>query len=180
MARILAGLKRLASRTNLPVRAAAVCYRQRDTSIEFLLVKTSSGKWTFPKGRLSSSMSASESAAREAWEEAGVRGRVAERHFGSYLDSKRTLGSEPRAREFRIVTFLLEVHSTVDPQESGRKPTWFAPRTAKRCLAEGRSSTYATQIASIVDSALEHLNTIQNRRSRLVLRAQRRQFVPAG
>jgi len=156
-----------------------VCYRQSETSVEFLLVKTSSGKWTFPKGRLSSSMSASESAAREAWEEAGVRGQIAERHFDSYLDSKRTLGSEPRTREFRIVTFLLEVHTTVDPEENGRKPTWFAPRTAKRCLAEGRPSHYARQIASIVDSAVEHLNTTQKRRSTLLMRA-RRQFVPAG
>jgi len=180
MARILAGLKRLASRTNLPVQVAAVCYRQSDSSVEFLLVKTSSGKWTFPKGRLSASMTPSQSAAREAWEEAGVRGQIAERHFGSYLDSKRTLGSEVRTREFRIVTFLLEVHTTVDPEENGRKPTWFAARTAKRCLAEGRPSVYAKQIASIVDSAVEHVSTPQKRRSTLLMRAQRRGFVPVG
>ena len=180
MARILAGLKRLASRTNLPVQVAAVCYRQSDSSVEFLLVKTSSGKWTFPKGRLSASMTPSQSAAREAWEEAGVRGQIAERHFGWYLDSKRTLGSEARTREFRIVTFLLEVHSTVDPEENGRKPTWFAARHAKRCLAEGRHSIYAKQIASIVDSAVEHLNTSQKRRSTLMMRARSRHFVPAG
>lgn len=180
MAPIFAELKRLASRTDLPVQVAAVCYRQSESSVEFLLVKASSGKWTFPKGRLSPNLSASESAAREAWEEAGVRGQIAKKHFGSYLDTKRALGSEPRAREVRIVAFLLEVHATFDPQEAGRKPTWFAPSAARRCLAEGRPSTYAKQIASIVDSALERLNTMPKSQSTLIVRAQDRRFAPVG
>jgi 8-oxo-dGTP pyrophosphatase MutT (NUDIX family) len=146
--------------------------------VEFLLVKTSGGRWTFPKGRLSPTISASESAAREAWEEAGVRGRIGEKHFDSYLDSKRAPGSEPQTREVRILAFLLEVHRTFDPQENGRKPTWFAPRAAKRSLAEGRRSIYAKQIATVVDSALERLDQLQKRRSMLIVRS--RNFVPVG
>ena len=35
----------------LPLQVAAVCYRRRGPSIEFLLVNTNGGnKWTFPKG----------------------------------------------------------------------------------------------------------------------------------
>src|SRR5215470_590327 len=137
-------------KTEQPVQAAAVCYRWIGVSVEFLLVKTSAGKWTFPKGRLNPSMSASESAAREAWEEAGARGRIAERHFGSYLDTKRALGHDPHSREVRIVTYLLEVYSTVEPEENGRYPTWYGAREAKRRLAEGRTSAYAKPIAKIV------------------------------
>ena len=35
----------------LPLQVAAVCYRRRGPSVEFLLVNTNGGnKWTFPKG----------------------------------------------------------------------------------------------------------------------------------
>src|SRR5689334_5237715 len=35
----------------LPLQVAAVCYRRRGASFDFLLVKTTSGdRWTFPKG----------------------------------------------------------------------------------------------------------------------------------
>ena len=37
----------------LPLQVAAVCYRRRGPSIEFLLVNTNGGnKWTFPKAIL--------------------------------------------------------------------------------------------------------------------------------
>jgi 8-oxo-dGTP pyrophosphatase MutT (NUDIX family) len=88
VARFFAGLARLATGTELPVQVAAVCYRLSGSSVEFLLVNTSSGKWTFPKGRLCPALSPSESAAREAWEEAGVHGRIEETHFAHYLDTK--------------------------------------------------------------------------------------------
>src|SRR4029077_9233575 len=123
MARVFAGLARLALGTGLPVQVAAVCYRRNGPSVEFLLVNTSSGKWTFPKGRLDPSLTASESAAREAWEEAGAKGRIEERHFGFYLDTKRTLGHDSRTRKVRIAAYLFEVHSIVTPAESGRNPS---------------------------------------------------------
>ena len=179
MERVFAGLARLASRTAPPAQVAAVCYRWSESSVEFLLVRTSAGKWTFPKGRLNPSMSASESAAREAREEAGARGRIAERHFGSYLDSKRALGDDPRSREVRIVTYLLEVHSTMTPEESDRYPTWYGAREAKRRLAEGRPSVYAKLLAKVVDSALEHVTKSPTRRSTILARSQGRRLVQA-
>lgn len=178
MARIFTGLARLASGIDLPVQAAAVCYRRSQSSVEFLLVKASSGKWTFPKGRLDPGISASESAAREAWEEAGARGRIAEKHFASYLDTKRALGHDARIREVRILAYLLEVYSTVVPEESGRHPTWYSAQEARKRLVEGRPSLYGKHIVKIVDAALENLET-QGKRSKIVARARGRRLAPA-
>lgn len=178
MAQIFAGWARLTSRADLPVQAAAVCYRQNRSSVEFLLVKTSSGKWTFPKGRLNPSMSASESAAREAWEEAGARGQIAEKHFASYVDTKRALGHDSRTREVRILAYLLEVYGTVTPEESGRRPTWYEAREARKRLAEGRAGIYGKMIANIVDTALENLAKQQRKRSRLMAGARGERLVP--
>lgn len=174
MARFFAGLARLAMGTELPVQVAAVCYRLHGSSVEFLLVNTSSGKWTFPKGRLCPALSPSESASREAWEEAGVTGRIEESHFGHYLDTKRTLGHDALTREVRIAAFLLEVHSTEDPQESGRNPSWFSPQQARKRLAERRQSPYSKQIAKMIDAALEQLTVKSGKQTEFLVRIQGR------
>jgi len=140
-----------------PVQVAAVCYRVREASLEFLLVNTTAGKWTFPKGRIDPDLSASESAAREALEEAGARGRIEKVHFGSYTDTKRAFGHENRVREISIATFLLEVGDLVRPQEGDRNPTWFSPAQAQERLAERRAPKYADGLARIVDAAVERV-----------------------
>jgi len=142
--------------------------------VEFLLVNTSSGKWTFPKGSLCPSLSPSESAAREAWEEAGVRGRIEENHFGHYLDTKRTLGHASLAREVRIAAFLMEVHSTQEPLESGRNPSWFSAHQARKRLAEGRPSLYSRQITKMVDAAVDRLTVKSRRQTEILMRLQGR------
>ena len=60
----------------------------RDGQIEFLLVKTRAGRWTFPKGRVEDDATRSAAAAREAFEEAGVHGQVDPLPFATYLHSK--------------------------------------------------------------------------------------------
>ena len=134
-----------------------MCYRVSGMSLEFLLVNTSAGKWTFPKGRISPSLSASQSAEREAMEEAGAHGQIEESHFGWYVDTKRALGHEGRVREILVAAYLLEVHGTVSPEERGRNPTWFTPQEAKRKLGERRDSKYSSQMATLVDVAVKRV-----------------------
>lgn len=153
-----------------PVQVAAVCYRRTTLSLEFLLVNTSAGKWTFPKGRLCPWLSPSEAAAREALEEAGVRGRIQETCFAHYRDVKRALGHDNRSREILIAAYLLEVRSLSTPHEPDRNPTWFPLGEAKERLAEMRPTKYGQELAGIVDAAWR--NVRQSERN-LLARAQR-------
>src|SRR5580693_1089903 len=146
------------SRLALPLQVAAVCYRRQGQSIEFLLVNTNGGgKWTFPKGDPEPSMSHSQAAEREAWEEAGVRGHIEPRHFHLYLHSKGVFWKAPGVREFVIKAFLMEVEHTGESHEPMRHPTWFAPEEARKILAKGREVKYAREMQAVVDRALEHL-----------------------
>jgi 8-oxo-dGTP pyrophosphatase MutT (NUDIX family) len=151
------------SATGLPVQVAAVCYRVRGSSLEFLLVNTSAGKWTFPKGRIVPGLSGSESAALEALEEAGAEGRIEEQHFASYVDSKRALSHDNRSREILIAAYLLEVHNAGAPEEGDRNPTWFTTTEAQERLAEQREPKYAGQLATVVDAAVERVVAAQLR-----------------
>ena len=87
---------------------AAICYRVRDGQIEFLLVKTRAGRWTFPKGRVDDDATRSAAAAREAFEEAGVHGQVDPLPFATYLHSK-----APHIRASSLPFFLSPYHNTL-------------------------------------------------------------------
>jgi 8-oxo-dGTP pyrophosphatase MutT (NUDIX family) len=142
----------------LPLQVAAVCYRRRDPSIEFLLVNTNGGnKWTFPKGDPELSLSHGKAAAREAWEEAGVIGSIEPRHFCLYIHSKGVFWKPPGVREFVIKAFLLEVEQQDNPSETMRNPTWFSPDEAKKILAKGREVKYARELQAVIDQAVERI-----------------------
>ena len=147
------------SRFALPLQVAAVCYRRSGTSIEFLLVNTNGGgKWTFPKGDPEPSMSHSQAAEREAWEEAGVRGHIEPRHFHLYLHSKGVFWKPPGVREFVIKAFLMEIEQTQLSHEPERNPTWYSPDDARKILAKGREVKYAREMQAVIDRAIEHLS----------------------
>ena len=146
------------TRFALPLQVAAVCYRWRGASTEFLLVNTNGGnKWTFPKGDPDRHLSHSQAAAREALEEAGVAGRVEPRHFHSYIHSKGVFWQPRGVQEFVIKAFLLEVQQVRTPCEPERNPTWFSPEDAKQMLAEGREVKYGRELQDVIDRALHRI-----------------------
>lgn len=144
-------------RFSLPFQVAAVCYRRKGPAAEFLLVNTNGGKWTFPKGDPEPSMSHSQAAEREAWEEAGAHGSIEPRHFHLYLHSKGVFWKPPGVQEFVVKAFLLEVEQVGQPPEPLRNPTWFAAEEAKKILAKGREVKYAHELQAVVDRALERI-----------------------
>jgi 8-oxo-dGTP pyrophosphatase MutT (NUDIX family) len=153
------GMRNL-SRSTLPLQVAAVCYRWRGADVEFLLVNTNGGnKWTFPKGDPAASLSHSQAADREAWEEAGVQGIIESRHFHLYIHSKGVFWKPPGVREFVVKAFLLEVAQVQKPLEDLRNPTWFSVEEAKEILAKGREVKYARELQATVDRALEQIQS---------------------
>src|SRR5277367_156596 len=148
-----------ALRFALPLQVAAVCYRRRASSIEFLLVNTNGGsKWTFPKGAPEPAMSHSQAAEREAWEEAGVRGHIEPRHFHLYLHSKGVFWKSPGLRENVIKAFLMEVEQSKSNHEPERNPTWFSPDDARKILSKGREVKYTKEMQAVIDRAVAHLD----------------------
>lgn len=143
--------------SRLPCQVAAVCYRRNSARIEFLLVNTDSGKWTFPKGSIEPHLSHSQVAAKEALEEAGATGLIERRHFHIYLHGKGVFWCGPGVREFAVKAFLMQVQRAGAPEESRRNPTWFDPEGAKVALACRREVKYRNQLSAVVDRALARI-----------------------
>jgi 8-oxo-dGTP pyrophosphatase MutT (NUDIX family) len=146
------------SRLSLPLQVAAVCYRRINSHAEFLLVNTNGGnKWTFPKGAPIPRLSHSQSAEREAREEAGALGIIEPHHFHVYIHSKGVFWQPGGVQEYVVKAFLMEVHQTRRPDEEFRNPTWFDPREAQAILAKGREVKYARELQTVIERALEHI-----------------------
>jgi len=136
-------------------QVAAVCYRVRGGTVEFLLIQTrSSGRWTFPKGSAERGLTHAQAAALEAFEEAGVHGRIEEAPFARYV--RRKQGQKDSA----VSAHLCEVSRLGPGQEAKRNRTWFAAEKARERLREGRQGPVAAQFARVVDKALERIELL--------------------
>jgi 8-oxo-dGTP pyrophosphatase MutT (NUDIX family) len=157
-------------------QVAAVCYRVRAGEVEFLLVQTGKGRWIFPKGSVEPGLTHAQAAALEAFEEAGVHGRMEEASFTRYVRRR----GEDAGEKSAVNAHLCEVLRQVPPQEAGRNPTWFSADKAKRRLREDRSPDFGTELARVVDRAVARIKSFRRRSSMLVARPQKVQFIDIG
>ncbi len=113
-------------------------YRVTSTGgIEILLITTrQSQRWIIPKGRPIKGLGPAESAAREAMEEAGVRGVVREKPIGSFRFQK-TLESEPDILcEVEVYALNVKRQMKCWPESQQRTLRWFQPSEAEAAVKD--------------------------------------------
>jgi 8-oxo-dGTP pyrophosphatase MutT (NUDIX family) len=106
------------------IRQAAVIAVQ---SGRVCLVQSSGGKrWVIPKGHIGRGRTAAEAALCEAWEEAGLLGRLAAEPVGSYLYEK-------GGRFYHVTVYRMEVTRVADdwPERERRPRCWVRPAQAR-------------------------------------------------
>jgi 8-oxo-dGTP pyrophosphatase MutT (NUDIX family) len=136
-------------------RVAAACYRYVDGSVQFILVRTDTGRWTFPKGHVEEGETPWAAAQREAMEEACVCGDIESEPFVIFPHVQRN--SDGRCTELTVAAYLLHVDADCDTAEQGRNPTWFEPQEAKQRLAERRSPRHQQAYFDVIDEACKRL-----------------------
>jgi 8-oxo-dGTP pyrophosphatase MutT (NUDIX family) len=151
-------------------QVAAVCYRMGKRGIEFLLVQTRGGRWIFPKGGVEPGLTHAQSAALEAFEEAGVHGRMETLAFARYFRSGHkpapTKGKRANATfvqaEPGVIAYLCEVSRLEPPQESNRNPTWFSAAKAQQRLLKDRAPQSGVELARVVVRAVSRIQRLQS------------------
>ncbi len=119
-------------------------------------MRTRSGHWTFPKGGVDRDPTHADAAAREAYEEAGVKGSVDRVPFIAYRHCK-PRRTRTRRQVVTVHAHLCEVERLVSPLEDYRDPKWFRPEKAKRQLQKFRSSEFAAEVIMVIDRAVERI-----------------------
>ena len=120
----------MSTRTLVLVEQSGVIpYRIINGQIEVMLITSSGSKrWVIPKGLIEPNMTPEDSAAKEAWEEAGVLGQVFPNLMGIYEYYK-------SGCTWQVDVFLLQVETVLDnwPEAYKRKRQWVSiPKAIKR------------------------------------------------
>ena len=115
-----------------------------------LLTSRGSKRWVIPKGWRIRKLGAAGTAAREAYEEAGVKGRI---HVpvGRYRYRKTEL--KARIGKITVKVFLMEVKRQVAdwPEQRQRKTRWFKPRRAAALVAEPELAALLARIPKLAE-----------------------------
>lgn len=110
---------------------AALCFRKKAGEVEVLLITSrETQRWVVPKGWPMPGRSPVEAAETEAWEEAGVRGRMGQRSLGLYTYTKvldRQVGLP-----CVVALFPLQVREVAKtfPERRQRRRKWFPLKKA--------------------------------------------------
>ena len=113
----------------LPVRGSPGSYQV------LLITSRESGRWVIPKGWPMKGKKDHDAAAQEAFEEAGVSGKIHKRPLGAYTyEKRRDDGADP----VRVMVYLLEVQAEKRrwPEREQRQRQWMAVDLAAHLVEE--------------------------------------------
>ena len=144
----------------IPVRRAA------DGGVEVLLITSrETRRWVVPRGNPIPGKTPVESAAQEAFEEAGIEGPVDPDPVGRYFYRKRRRNGALLPAEVQLFRMRVVEERDDWPEKGERERRWFAPQEAAAAVAEselaemirGLGPAPATGIRAIARNVLEAL-----------------------
>lgn len=116
---------------------AALCYRTSRRAIEVLLITSrDTGRWVIPKGWPMAGLPPEEAAAREAFEEAGVKGKITGDALGTYGYLKRLPDDETLPCRVQVFPLRVSRMSNDFPEKGQRRLKWFKPAAAAKKVQE--------------------------------------------
>jgi len=113
-------------------QSGVIPYRVNQSKTEVLLITSRRrGRWIIPKGVIDPGTKAVESASKEAYEEAGIRGRVSSQPLGNYQYRK-------WGGICTVQVFALEVLDVLEtwPESSFRRRQWIGVEQAANAVEE--------------------------------------------
>jgi 8-oxo-dGTP pyrophosphatase MutT (NUDIX family) len=117
--------------------AALPWRRDAAGEVEVMLITSrETRRWVIPKGWPIKGKTSRKSAAQEAFEEAGIRGKISKRPIGAYAYDKRLKNG--RLQHVRVAVFGLQVESEAAayPELGQREKAWLSLVEAARLVEE--------------------------------------------
>lgn len=131
------------------LQSGVLAYRRLENGeVSILAVKKHNSKnWGIPKGKIKPHLSFARNAAKEAFEEAGVKGHIRSSAPGTYRAVKRSNNQEII---IEVWVYLLEVTKTAKkwPEKAKRELRWLSPGPAATLLREPLLVGLCAELAS--------------------------------
>lgn len=120
------------------VQYGALPWRRTDAGVLEILLITSreTHRWVIPKGWPIQGKSSAKSAAQEAFEEAGVTGKIDKSPVGSYAYDKRLKNGRLQHVRVTVFALLVENEAEVFPEAGQREKRWVSLLEAARLVDE--------------------------------------------
>jgi 8-oxo-dGTP pyrophosphatase MutT (NUDIX family) len=116
---------------------AALPFRRRGAMIEVLLITSrDTGRWIIPKGWPIAGLSPQEAAAREAYEEAGLVGRITDQAIGRFHYDKRLEDGSSVSCAVEVFALKVEDQMPTWLEQDERQTRWFALAEAAEAVQE--------------------------------------------
>ena len=130
-------------------QVAALPFRRAATGgVDILLITSrSSGRWIIPKGWLAKGSKPRHCAAREAYEEAGLRGRVGKSALGEFEYVKR-LGRSAAPCRVRVFPLETTAEKRKWPEMHQRARAWFSPVEAATLVSDPGLGAIVLELAA--------------------------------
>ncbi|WP_254446446.1 NUDIX hydrolase [Ruegeria sp. HKCCD8929] len=119
------------------IQYGALCYRIDDRKPQILLVTSrGTGRWVVPKGWPMEQLGGAGTAAREAWEEAGVVGTFQPRCLGQFVYTKMRASKGDVPIMVQVYPVLVRRLAREFPESGQRRRKWFSPNKASMRVDE--------------------------------------------
>jgi 8-oxo-dGTP pyrophosphatase MutT (NUDIX family) len=117
-------------------QVAALPWR-RGEAVEILLISSrETRRWVIPKGWPMKGLSGPKSAEREAFEEAGVEGAIADKPIGTYTYAKRARSGAIQTLSVEVFPMLVETERKNWPERNERVRRWASVDDAAAAVDE--------------------------------------------
>jgi len=120
----------ITDKRDMRTQFGALCYRMVSGKPEVLLITSRrTGRWVIPKGWPMGAKTPGESALQEAWEEAGVKGKVTGTCLALYSYTK---GVDGQDLPCAVMVYPVKVKDLCNayPEAGQRKRKWMTPKKA--------------------------------------------------
>lgn len=125
------------NKTDMRTQFGALCWRVKNGAVQVLMI-TSRGtnRWIIPKGWPMQGLTPCQTAMQEAWEEAGVEGKMSDRFLGLYsyvkkIDKKTSVPCVVMVYPVKVARLVTDF-----PEAGQRKRKWVAPKKAAAMVHE--------------------------------------------
>jgi 8-oxo-dGTP pyrophosphatase MutT (NUDIX family) len=143
------------------VQYGALPYRfTPEAALEILLVTTrGTRRWIIPKGWPIKGLRPAKSAAQEAYEEAGVRGRVGAKAIGAFVHDKAQNGNGGQVTcDVRVFPLLVKRAAKTWPEIEQRDIQWVTPERALALIKDPALNALVSAFVKRIAVAASKLN----------------------
>lgn len=143
-----------ASPSDVLHQAGAIPYSLINGEVHVLLVTSrGSGRWLIPKGNIDPGLTPAEAAAKETYEEAGIRGKIAtDTPLGFFTSFKTLKSGEEKPITVEVYALLVDRQLKRWPEAGEREACWMSADDAARSVREPGLARLLLRLKEILES----------------------------